>query len=106
MGKSLQAIVVYLDDTCKAYNKQYADLLGYKSVKEWADTGVPLADVIEKDQPKVISAYEEAMQTMAASSLNVAAKHINTGELVNTSFILVPIAYNVHLSSLNFYTKI
>lgn len=106
MGKSAQAIFVYLDDNHKACNKKYADLLGYKSAKEWADTDAPLADVIEKDQPKVISAYEKAMQTMAASSLNVTAKHIETGELIKTRLILVPIAYNGHLFSLNFFSKI
>ena len=66
MAKSTQAIFVYLDDTHKACNKQYADLLGYKSAKEWADIDAPLADVKEKDQPKVISAYEKAMQTRSA----------------------------------------
>ena len=52
MAKSTQAIFVYLDDTHKACNKQYADLLGYKSAKESADIDAPLADVKEKDQPK------------------------------------------------------
>ena len=106
MAKSAQAIFVYLDDSHKACNKKYADLLGYKSAKEWADLEAPLADIIEKDQPKVISAYEKAMQTMSASSLNVTAKHGKTGELIKTSLILVPIAYNGHLFSLNFFTKI
>ena len=106
MEKSAQAIFVYLDDNHKACNKKYADLLGYKSAKEWADTDAPLADVIEKDQPKVISAYEKAMQTMAASSLNVTTRHIKTGELIKTKLILIPMAYNGHLFSLNFFSKI
>lgn len=106
MEKSAQAIFVYLDDTHKACNKKYVDLLGYKSAKEWVETDAPLGDVVEKDQPKVISAYEKAMQTMAASSLNVTARHIKTGELIKTRLILVPIAYNGHLFSLNFFSKI
>ena len=106
LEKSVQGIFVYLDDTHKACNKKYADLLGYKSAKEWADTDAPLADVIEKDQQKVISAYGKAMETMAASSLDVTCKHAKTGELIKTRMILVPVAYNGHLFSLNFFTKI
>lgn len=106
MRKSAQAIFVYLDDNHKACNKKYADMLGYKSTKEWAEIEAPLADVIERDQPKVISAYEKAMKTMSASSLNVTAKHIKTGELIKTNLILVPIAFDGHLFSLNYFAKI
>ena len=105
LDKSAQAIFVYLDDTHKACNKKYADLLGYRSAKEWANLDAPLADVIEKDQQKAISAYEKAMETMAASSLNLTFKHIKTGELIKTKYILVPIAYDGHLFSLNFFSK-
>lgn len=105
LGKSSQAIFVYLDDTHKACNKKYADLLGYKSAREWAAIEAPLADVIEKDQQKVISAYRKATETMAASSLDVTCKHIKTGELIKTKMIMVPMAYEGHLFSLNFFGK-
>ena len=106
LDKSAQAIFVYLDDTHKACNKKYADLLGYKSAREWQATEAPLADVIEKDQQKVISAYEKATETMAASSLNVTCQHTKTGELIKTRLIMVPMAYDGHMFSLNFFDKI
>jgi len=37
LDKSEQAIYVYLDDTHKTCNKKFASLLGYNSVKQWAD---------------------------------------------------------------------
>ncbi len=59
LDKSGQAIYIYLDDTHKVCNKKFADLVGYKSAREWADTEAPLSDVVEEDQPSVISAYED-----------------------------------------------
>jgi hypothetical protein len=49
MQKSEQAIYIYLDDTHKACNAKFAEMLGYKSPAEWAGTDAPLADVLEKD---------------------------------------------------------
>ena len=42
LEKSEQAIYIYLDDNHKVCNKKFADLLGYKSPKEWADADAPL----------------------------------------------------------------
>ena len=44
LEKSEQAIYIYLDDTHKICNKKFADLVGYKSVKQWVKTEAPLAD--------------------------------------------------------------
>src|ERR1039457_1415686 len=79
LDKSEQAIFIYLDDTHKACNKKYADLLGYKSAKAWAAIDAPLADVVEKDQQKVIDAYGAAMEKQSASSAAITFKHSTTG---------------------------
>ena len=86
-------------------SKKYADLLGYKSVKEWTATDAPLADVIEKDQQKVIDAYGAAMEKQSASSAAITFKHAKTGELIKTKMIMVPSAHEGHLFTLNFFSK-
>ena len=106
MDKSPQAIYVYLDDTHKACNKKFADLLGYKSAKEWADTEAPLADVAEEDQERVISAYEDVSEKMLASSLDVRFVNVKTEKPVKTNVIMVPVAYDGHIFALHFITKI
>ena len=106
MDKSPQAIYVYLDDTHKACNKKFADLLGYKSAKEWADTEAPLADVVEADQEKVIAAYENASEKMVASSLDVRFTNVKTDKPIKTKVIMVPIAYDGHIFALHFISKV
>ena len=106
MDKSAQGIYVYLDDTHKACNKKFADLLGYKSAKEWADTEAPLADVVEADQERVIAAYEDASERMLASSLDVRFTNIKTNKPVKARVIMVPIAYDGHIFALHFISKI
>ncbi len=105
MEKSPQAIYVYLDDTHKACNKKFADLLGYKSSKEWADTEAPLADIVEEDQQAVITAYGNASEKMLASELEVRLTNVKTNKIVKTRMIMVPIAYNGHIFALHFLTK-
>lgn len=106
LDKSEQAIYVYLDDTHKVCNKKFADLLGYKTAKGWAEADAPLADIVEKDQQTVITAYENAMEKMTASSLEVRVKNIKTGKVVKTKIIMVPIAYNSHLFAMHFLSEI
>ena len=106
LDKSGQAIYIYLDDTHKVCNKKFADLLGYKSAREWADTEAPLSDVVEDDQPSVISAYEDATEKMVASCLDVRVKNINTGKTIKTSMIIVPITYTgTHLFTVHFLSR-
>ncbi len=106
MEKSPQAIYVYLDDTHKACNKKFADLLGYQSVKEWAGIEAPLDDVVEDDQQAVITAHDNATEKMIASTTEVRLKNIKTGKVVKTRMILVPTAYSGHIFALHFLTKI
>ena len=106
MDKSAQAIYVYLDDTHKACNKKFADLLGYKSAKEWADIEAPLADVVEADQERVIAAYEAATEKMLASSLDIRFTNVETGKPFKANIIMLPIAYDGHIFALHFITKL
>jgi len=106
LEKSEQAVYIYLDDTHKICNKKFADLLGYKSPREWADTEAPLADVAEEDQEMVISAYQNATERMVASSLEIMVKNVKTGRPVKTRMIMVPIAYQGHLFALHFLSKV
>jgi len=103
---SAQAIYVYLDDAHKVCNKKFADLLGYRTAKEWAKIDAPLADVVEEDQQDVITAYENAMEKMAASDIEVRMKNIKTSKVIKTRMIMVPIAYDGHLFSMQFLSKI
>ena len=105
LDKSGQAIFIYLDDTHKVCNKKYADLLGYKSAREWANTEAPLDDVVEEDQPTVVSAYENASENMTASCLDVRVKNIKTGKTIKTRMIMVPFTYTgTHLFTVNFFS--
>ena len=106
LDKSTQGIYVYLDDTHKACNKKFADLLGYKSAREWADTDAPLADVVEEDQQAVIDAYENATEKMLASELKVRFKDVKTDKPIKTRMIMVPMSYSGHIFTLHFLTKV
>ena len=106
LTKSKQAIYVYLDDNHKVCNKKFADPLGYKSAKDWADMEAPLADVVEEDQPSVISAYEDASEKMVASYLDVRFKNVRTGKTVKTSMIVVPITDDGnHVFTVHFFSR-
>ena len=87
LEKSDQAIYVYLDDTHKVCNQKFADLLGYKSAKEWAEIDAPLVDVVEEDQKSVIRAYDDAMTKKIASDIEVRLKNVKTGRLIKTKMI-------------------
>jgi len=103
LDQSEQAVYIYLDDTHKACNKKFAYTLGYKSAREWANMEAPLADVLEEDQPSVISAYEDATEKMVAGCLDVRFKNIKTGKTIKTRMIIVPITYTgTHLFAVHF----
>ena len=106
LQKSEQAVYIYLDDNHKICNNNFADLLGYKSAKEWADSDAPLADVVERDQQSVIKAYEEATEKFVASSVAVSVTNVKTGKIIKTKMILVPIVYNGHVFSMHFLSTI
>ena len=106
LGKSEQAIYIYLDDTHKVCNRKFTDLLGYKSPKEWADTEAPLADVVERDQQSVIDAYMNASEKMVASSTEVRLKNVKTGEVIKNRMIIAPVGYAGHVFTVHFFNKI
>jgi hypothetical protein len=106
LDKSGQAIFIYLDDTHKVCNKKYADLLGYKSAREWASTEAPLDDVVAEDQPSVVSAYDDASENMVAGCLDVRVKNVKTGKVIKTRMIMVPFTYSgTHLFTVNFFSQ-
>jgi hemolysin-activating ACP:hemolysin acyltransferase len=106
LEKSGQAIYIYLDDNHKVCNKKFADLLGYKSPKEWADAEAPLSDVVEEDQQGVINAYMSASEKMVASTIEVRVKNNKTGKIVKTRMIIAPIGHAGHIFTTHFFSKI
>ena len=101
-----QAIYLYLDDVHKLCNKKFANMLNYKSPKEWAESVVSFTDIFgdKKSQNNLVSAYHKAMEKMNASSIAVKWRKKN-GRIVSTNVILVPISYNGHLFALHFVSK-
>lgn len=106
LDKSPQAIYLYMDDNHKICNKNFATMLGYKSVGAWEKIDAPLADVLEAHQQKVIDAYMKASGTLEASSVKVTMKNITTGEPVKTSMITVPVVYEGHVMTMHFISKV
>jgi hypothetical protein len=105
LDKSPQAIYLYLDDNHKTCNKNFASMLGYKSVKAWEDIDAPLADVVESSQAKVVAAYGQASEKMAAGSVKLTMKNVSTGELIKVNMIMVPVAYQGHVMVLHFLSQ-
>jgi carbohydrate-binding DOMON domain-containing protein len=106
LEKSGQAIYIYLDDNHKVCNKKFADLLGYKSPKEWADAEAPLSDVVEEDQQSVINAYMNASEKMVANAIEVRMKNVKTGKIVRTRMIIAPVVHAGHVFTAHFFSKI
>jgi hypothetical protein len=106
LEKSGQGIYLYLDDTHKVCNKKFADMLGYKSPKEWADTEAPLSDVIEADQDIVIKAYMDASEKLTASAVEVRFKNIKTEKTIKARMIIAPVGFGGHVFTAHFFSKI
>jgi PAS domain-containing protein len=98
-----QGIYLYFDDTHKACNQKFSDLLGYSSPEEWAgvDESFPQAFVAESSQQTLVDAYSEAMEKKIASQIQVTWKKKASGE-VKTTVIIVPLAIDDHLLALHF----
>ena len=105
---SSQAMYVYLDDECRACNQKFASLLGYDSPEDWSEVDVdgmfPRTFVDPKSQQTLVSAYQRAMEKMAASTIKVAWKK-KSGGTVETTVILVPFVYEGHLLALHFVSE-
>ena len=106
---SEQAIYLYLDDVHKACNERFSTLLGYASPDEWAGTVIteksfPELFADSKSQEALVSAYLDAMKRMVGSVIDVTWKR-KTGGKVDTTVIMVPVAYQEHLFALHFISK-
>jgi hypothetical protein len=106
LKESERAIYIYLDDSHKVCNKKFANLLGYKSPKAWADTEAPLSDVLEQDQQKVIDAYMNASEKGIAGSIDVKMKNVKTEEILKINMIIAPTIFEGHIFTVHFVTKI
>lgn len=103
LESSEQGIYIYFDDEHKVCNEKFASLLGYGSPHEWAqrEGSFPPLFVDESSQDTLIGAYQQAMQRMTAHTIKVTWKK-QSGGTVDTTVILVPIAYKDHLFALHF----
>jgi hypothetical protein len=106
LEKSSQGIYLYLDDSHKVCNKKFADMLGYKSPKEWAATEAPLSDVIEADQDAVIKAYMDASEKMTAGAVEVRFKNIKTEKTTKVRMIIAPVGFGGHVFTAHYLSKI
>lgn len=103
LESSEQAIYLYLDDDAKVCNEKFASLLGYGSADEWAQVkgNFPTLFVDAKSQDTLIDAFQNAMQSLSASTIQVRWKK-KSGGTADTTVILVPISYKGHLVALHF----
>ena len=105
LEKSPQAIYLYLDDTHKICNKQFADLLGYISPEQWASTEAPLADVVEGDRPAVVRAYRAAVGKFKATKLSVKFHNVSTHRSFTRRMTVVPLPFQGSIFSAHFIDK-
>ncbi len=103
LESSEQGIYIYLDDIHKVCNKKLASLLGYRSPDEWArvEDSFPEVLVDERSRETLVNAYRRAMEKMVASTIELTWKN-KSGGTVDTTVVLVPIAYSGHLLALHF----
>jgi len=98
---SQQPMYLYLDDAHKACNQKLASLLGYGTPREWARVDDFSDLVAEKNMTGLVSAYQAAMDRKIGSTVEVTWR-TKSGGTVNTTVILVPVAYKEHLFALHF----
>lgn len=103
LAESQQSVYVYLSDEHKFCNENFAKLLGYASAEEWANTmgSFPSVFVDEGSHAALIGAYRAAMQDKVGS-LNEVTWLKKDGTTVDTSVILVPVAYGGKLMALHY----
>lgn len=104
-SNSPQAIYLYLDDEHKSCNKKFADMLGYKSPKEWVENEFPIEDVSKEDQEKAIEAYMNASRKLIASTLTGTWINKN-GKKIKTTVTMTPITYKGEVFVLHFISEI
>ena len=100
---SEQGVYLYLDDVHKLCNARFARLLGYASPEEWARVQRPFPEafVAAQSHEPLISAYQDAIDRLVASTFPATWKR-QDGGTVDSTVILVPVAYQGHLLALHF----
>ena len=103
---SKQSVYLYLDNTHKSCNSNFAKLLGYSSPEEWSsmDVNFPEVFVSSKSRKTLVTAYQKAMEEQIGSTINVTWKR-KDGKDVSSEVILVPYSHGGHLMALHFITK-
>ena len=102
---SEQAIYLYLDDNHKVCNRKFASLLGYNSPEEFSKVENLLeTNVDKKSQKTLVAAYRNAMEKMIGSNIEVKIRK-NSGSTIDTTIIMVPVAYQGHLFALHFVSE-
>lgn len=98
-----QGIYIYLDDTHKICNENFASLLGFGSASEFAQITEPFAQnfVESSSQQTLVDAYIDAMEKSTASQNTIVWKK-KTGESVTSQVILTPNTHVGHIFALHF----
>jgi PAS domain S-box-containing protein len=107
LTNSEQGIYIYLDDKHKICNKKFADLLGYQSENAWAKIHSSFPDVFvaQESQETLITAFQDAIEKMNASTNKIVWKK-KDGNTLETTVLLVPIVYQGHLLALHFVSAV
>jgi hypothetical protein len=102
---SNQPIFIYLDDNHKICNQQFASFLGYKTPQDWANIqGFLEVYVDEGSRETLMNAYWNAANNMDASTINLTWMRTDKTK-VDSTMILVPMAYEGHILSVHFVTS-
>lgn len=103
LDESEQGIYVFLDEAHKVCNGKFATMLGYASAEEWAGTQGSFTELFVDDgsQETLVGAFQKAMQSMSASTINIGWKK-KDGGTTDTTVTLVPITFKNHLFALHF----
>lgn len=105
LSNSPQAIYIYLDDTHKICNQNFADLLGYGSIEEWIANESPVDDVLDSDKNKVIEAYQDASENYKATFLSAGIK-TKGGSEIEAEVIMTPFSYKDEVFVVHFITPL
>lgn len=101
---SPQGVYIYLDETHKACNGRFAEMLGYDSPADWNRPASFTEQYVDpQSQQTLVAAYQHAMEHQVASTIDVTWKHRDGGS-IPTSVVLVPIAHGGALMALHFVT--
>ena len=107
LESSTQSVYIYLDDSHRSCNKNFARMLGYNSPKEWASTGgnFPEVFVDPKSRGALVGAYRDAMEKAAGSTVEITWRR-KDGTSVKTRTMLVPFMHQGHALALHFIDEL